>query len=141
MIGLTLRRQQSESARVRPSLDANTTFSSHPLFLEFGHRIGRWNLAARTEAAYETVKLNVQDAVSGESLAFEDSKWAYGIAVGVGYEILPDLRITGSYGLRDVNWQLGELDTLDGRRSAISLGIQYRFDPTIRPVWGRANEH
>lgn len=141
LIGLTLRRQRSESARVRPSLDANTAFSSHPLFLEYGHRISHWNLAVRAEAAYETVNLNVQDAVSGESLAFEDSKWAYGIAVVVGYEILPDLRITGSYGLRDVNWQLGELGALDGRRSAIGLGIQYRFDPTIRPVWGRANEH
>lgn len=132
--GLALNLPEENAARVRTNLEAASVWTAHTLYVEYGRRYNRWNAALRASAGLERIELELHDAVGGDDLQFVDRAWAYGLGFTGGYEFFPDLRAIFSYSVFDADWQFEKIGSLDGKRSAIGLGIQYRFDPRIRSV-------
>jgi len=131
--GLTLHLPEDRTATVAPNLEAKTTWSSNILFVEYGRKFGRWNVATRANALFEQVELELHDTVVNRGQHYADRQWGYGLGLAGGYEFSPDLQLVASYAYQNIRWQLGDAGSLDGRRSTIGVGIQYRFDPSIRP--------
>lgn len=134
-VGLYLAAPVQQGHNIRDPLTAETTLNSALSVFEYRHAYGALLLGARLELGLEKMEIELTDKSTGEKLNFEDDAFAYGVSLMLGYDLAFDVSLQLEAGRRWSKWDFETIGDLDGKRSFIGLGINYRFGWYARTLW------
>ena len=122
------------SNKVRNALRAETEIASWKLALDYKYWMSRSFIELSGNIIQEEVEIDFVDEISGDRASFDDDSLSYGIGIGFNYRLWRDLFIGGRAGITKAEWQFETIGTLNGDRSWIELGAEYRFGGKARTL-------